>query len=237
MRVPRSRGTAAGAAALLLFAAALAWLPACAAESTVSVPPPALDDPLAPGPMQTVVLSGGCFWGVQGVFEHVRGVRRAVAGYSGGDERTATYESVSTGTTGHAESVQINFDPAQVSLGQLLQIFFSVVQDPTQLNRQGPDEGTQYRSEIFYDNPRQQQIAQAYIAQLSQAHVFPRRIVTRVDSLRGFYPAEAYHQDFLVRNPNYPYIVYNDLPKIAALKRLFPVEYVAQPVLTRVAAR
>jgi peptide-methionine (S)-S-oxide reductase len=168
---------------------------------------------------------------VQGVFEHVRGVRRVVAGYAGGAKSTAEYETVSSGITGHAESVQISFDPAQISFGEILQVFFSVVHDPTQLNRQGPDTGTQYRSEIFYSDATQKQIADAYIAQLSQAQVFPRPIVTRVDGLTGFYPAEDYHQDFLTHHPNYPYIVYNDLPKIENFKRLFPAYYVGQPVL------
>jgi peptide-methionine (S)-S-oxide reductase len=218
------------AALLLLTGMAAAWH-VHAAEKGVVLAPPALDNPKVAGAAQSIVLSGGCFWGVQGVYEHVLGVRRVVSGYSGGIKSTAQYSTVSSGSTGHAESVQISFDPAQVSLGEILQVFFSVVQDPTQLNRQGPDSGTQYRSEIFYSDARQKQIAEAYIAQLSQAHAFARPIVTRVDALTGFYPAEGYHQDYLTLHPNEPYIVYNDLPKVQNLKRLFPASYVGQPVL------
>lgn len=225
------RPIASVAAALLLLTGVSAAWHAHSADGAVVIAAPVLDNPKAAGAEQTIVLSGGCFWGVQGVFEHVRGVRRAVAGYAGGARSTAQYETVSTGTTGHAESVQVSFDPAQVSLGEILQVFFSVVQDPTQLNRQGPDTGTQYRSEIFYSDAHQKQIAEAYIAQLNQAHVFPRPIVTRVDAMTGFYPAEDYHQDYLTHHPNQPYIVYNDLPKVENLKRLFPAYYVGQPVL------
>jgi peptide-methionine (S)-S-oxide reductase len=178
------------------------------------------------------VLSGGCFWGVQGVFEHVKGVTRVLAGYSGGAKNTADYETVSTGTTGHAESVQITYDPHQISYGKILQIFFSVVLDPTMKNAQGPDEGTQYRSELFVATPEQQKTASAYIAQLNAAHAFQAPIATRVDPLRGFYPAEAYHQDFLETHPDYPYIVYNDMPKVEALKAIFPSEYSAQARLS-----
>ena len=181
--------------------------------------------------LQTAVLAGGCFWGTQGVFEHVKGVHKVVAGYAGGERSTAQYGTVSTGSTGHAESIQITFDPTVVSYADLLQIFFSVAHDPTELNRQGPDSGTQYRSEIFFADEAQQKAALAYIAQLNQAHVFRRPIATRVDPLTGFYPAESYHQDFLVRNPSYPYIVINDLPKVANLKREFPQRYVDEPVL------
>jgi len=218
-------------AALLLLAAV--WVPwhAHAGDGAATIAAPAVDNPKAAGPAQTLVLSGGCFWGVQGVYEHVRGVRRVVAGYAGGGLNTAHYDAVGTGRTGHAESVQISFDPAQVSVGELLQVFFSVVQDPTQLNRQGPDSGTQYRSEIWYSNDTQKHIAEAYIAQLNQSHAFRAPIVTRVDALPGFFPAEEYHQDFLVHNPRYPYIVYNDLPKIENFKRLFPAYYVQQPIL------
>jgi peptide-methionine (S)-S-oxide reductase len=225
------RVIAALIAALLLGAGLLLASQPQAAESAAQIAPPALDNPKAPGPPQTAVLSGGCFWGVQGVFEHVRGVQRVVAGYAGGAKNNAHYDLVGTGTTGHAESVQISFDPARVSYGEILQVFFSVAHDPTQLNRQGPDSGTQYRSEIFYSDAMQKQIAEAYIAQLTQAHAFPRPIVTRVDGLPGFYPAEDYHQDFLIHNPHYPYIVYNDLPKIENLKRLLPADYVGQPVM------
>jgi len=219
------------AAALLLGAGMLASWHAPAAEQAAIIAIPAIDSPKSAGPAQTAVLSGGCFWGVQGVFEHVRGVSRVVSGYAGGARNTAEYGNVSTGSTGHAESVQISFDPAQISYGEILRVFFSVAHDPTQLNRQGPDVGSQYRSEIFYSTPEQKRIAEAYIAQLEQAHTFARPIVTRVDSLPGFYPAEEYHQDFLVHNPTYPYIVFNDLPKIENLKRVLPDYYVGRPVL------
>jgi peptide-methionine (S)-S-oxide reductase len=204
-----------------------------AAERATAVPTPGVDNSLAPGPLQTAVLSGGCFWGTQGVFEHVKGVRQVLAGYSGGAATTASYASVSTGNTGHAESIRVIFDPAVVSYGEILRVFFSVAHDPTQLNRQGPDEGTQYRSSIFFGDPTQQKIATAYIAQLDQAHVFARPVVTRVDALKGFYPAEGYHQDYLYHNPTQPYIVYNDLPKIENLKKVFPDVYQVKPVLTR----
>ncbi|MGO9594586.1 MAG: peptide-methionine (S)-S-oxide reductase MsrA [Steroidobacteraceae bacterium] len=206
-----------------------------ASERPASVTAGISDKPTWPGSLQTAVLAGGCFWGTQGVFEHVKGVRQVLAGYSGGEKATADYETVSTGTTGHAESIQVTFDPAVVSYADILQVFFSVAHDPTELNRQGPDTGTQYRSEIFFADDSQQKIALAYIAQLEQAHIFGHRIVTRVDPLKGFYPAEAYHQDFLVRNPRYPYIVYNDLPKIANLKRELPQMYIDEPVLVAAA--
>src|ERR1700674_3312725 len=193
------------------------------------------DNPTGPGTVQTAVLAGGCFWGTQGVFEHVKGVRQVLAGYSGGERATAAYGTVSTGTTGHAESIQITFDPAVVSYADILQIFFSVAHDPTELNRQSRDNGTQYPSEIVFADETQQKTALPYIAQLDQAHVSAHRIVTRVDPLKVFYPAEAYHQDFLVRNPRYPYIVFNDLPKIANLKREFPQIYVEQPALVAAA--
>jgi peptide-methionine (S)-S-oxide reductase len=216
----------------LLAVVGIAWqLASCAAEAPVIVPPPAMDNPKQPGALQTAVLSGGCFWGVQGVYEHVKGVRKVVSGYAGGDRSTAQYETVGTGTTGHAESVQITFDPAKVSYGELLRIFFSVAHDPTQLNRQGPDTGSQYRSAIVYSDDTQKNIAAAYIAQLNQAGTFHRPIVTRVDRLKGFYPAEGYHQDYLALNPSNPYIAYNDLPKIENLKRLFPDYYSDRPVL------
>jgi peptide-methionine (S)-S-oxide reductase len=215
--------------------ATLIALSACAplygASESAPVAAPVIDNPKAPGPMQTAVISAGCFWGVQGVFEHVRGVQRAVSGYSGGSKRTAEYETVSSGTTGHAESVMITFDPAQISYGQILQIAFSVVHDPTELNRQGPDVGTQYRSAIFYADPEQRRIAESYIAQLDRAHAFSRPIVTQVTPLEGFFPAEGYHQDYLVHHPSAPYIAYNDLPKVENFKREFPELYTAQPVL------
>jgi len=196
-----------------------------------------LDNPKQAGPLQTAVLSGGCFWGVQGVFEHVKGVQKVVSGYAGGERSTARYEDVGTGTTGHAESVQITFDPAKVSYGELLQVFFSVAHDPTQANRQGPDVGSQYRSMISYSDDTQKNIASAYIAQLGKTGVFSRPIATKVDHLKGFYPAEEYHQDFLALNPSNPYIAYNDLPKIANLKRLFPDYYSDRPVLLAQANR
>jgi peptide-methionine (S)-S-oxide reductase len=210
----------------------LAWhSPLLGAEAPVIIAPPAVDNPKGAGPAQTAVLAGGCFWGVQGVFEHVRGVQKVVAGYAGGERSTAQYETVSSGSTGHAESVKITFDPAAISYGQILQIAFSVVHDPTQLDRQGPDTGSQYRSAIFYADDNQKHIAQAYISQLDQAHVFPRPIVTRVDPLKGFYAAEAYHQDYLIHNPTQPYIAYYDIPKIENFRRTFPELYSGQPVL------
>jgi peptide-methionine (S)-S-oxide reductase len=219
---------AAGAVGVVLWRS-----PMLAAEQGVVLPPPAIDNPKAAGALQTAVLSGGCFWGVQGVYEHVRGVQRVIAGYAGGERGTARYETVSSGDTGHAESVKITFDPAAISYGQILQIAFSVVHDPTQLNRQGPDVGTQYRSAIFYANDSQKHIADEYIAQLQDAHVFPRPIVTRVDALHGFYPAEDYHQDYLIHNPTQPYIAINDMPKIENFKKTFPDLYRGQPVLAQ----
>src|SRR4051812_13892150 len=212
--------------AALFTAAALTALalPAGAADLDKPIPAPA-QDPANSAATETAVLAGGCFWGQQGLFEHVKGVTKKVAGYSGGLKSTATYEQVTTETTGHAESVQITFDPKQVSFGRLLQIYFSVAHDPTQLNAQGPDSGTSYRSEIFAVTPQQQKTAQAYIAQLQAAHVFAAPIVTKVEPLTGFFRAEDDHQDFLVRNPTYPYIVFNDLPKIAAFKAVWPQYY------------
>jgi peptide-methionine (S)-S-oxide reductase len=219
-----------GAAAL---AAVALLVPARAAEDMHVVPAPALDMKPSATP-QTAVLSGGCFWGVQGVFEHVKGVTRVLAGYSGGAKSTADYETVSGGSTGHAESVQITYDPQKISYGKILQIFFSVALDPTMKDAQGPDSGTQYRSEIFFASPEQQKVAAAYIAQLDAAHTYGAPIATRVDKLTGFYPAEAYHQDFLETHPDYPYIVYNDMPKVAALKTLFPDLYTREPHLSGV---
>ena len=219
---------AAGAA----FSGVMLWhSPLFGAEAPVIIAPPAVDNPKAAGPTQTAVLAGGCFWGVQGVFEHVRGVKKVVAGYAGGDRSTAQYETVSSGGTGHAESVKITFDPAAISYGQILQIAFSVVHDPTQLNRQGPDVGTQYRSAIFYADDNQKRIAQAYISQLDQAHAFARPIATRVDPLTGFYAAEDYHQDYLIHNPTQPYIAIYDIPKIENFRRTFPELYSGSPVL------
>lgn len=193
------------------------------AQSRSNFPDPVMTLPASSTQgIQKAVLSGGCFWGVQGVFERVKGVKNAVAGYAGGDKSTAQYEMVSTGTTGHAESVEITYDPAQVTYGQLLKIYFSVVTDPTELNRQGPDTGTQYRSAIFYMNDEQKRVAEAYIDQLNAAKVFSRKIVTQVVPYKGFYPAEDYHQHFLDKHPTYPYIAINDMPKVAALKKSYP---------------
>ncbi len=174
---------------------------------------------------QTAVLAGGCFWGVEAVYEHMRGVRSVMSGYAGGDASTATYEKTSTGRTGHAESVEIKFDPKEVTYGDILRVFFSVAHDPTQLNRQGPDTGTQYRSAIFYANDAQRDLAKSYIAELNKSGKFSRAIVTRVDPLKAFYPAEKYHQDYIAKNPRSPYVVVNDLPKIRELKRLYPEYY------------
>src|SRR6202050_4820488 len=215
-----------------IAAGAILWhAPLFGAEAPVIISPPVIDSPKSAGPAQTAVLSGGCFWGVQGVFEHVRGVKNVIAGYAGGERSTARYETVSSGDTGHAESVKITFDPAAISYGQILQIAFSVVHDPTQLNRQGPDVGTQYRSAIFYVDAGQKRIAEAYISQLDSSHVFPRAIVTRVDPLKGFYPAEDYHQDYLIHNPGVPYIAMYDIPKVENFNRLFPELYSGRPVL------
>jgi len=200
-----------------------------------SIPAAEVDTPAAEatGP-QVAVLAGGCFWGLQGMFEHVRGVTRVVAGYSGGEKATAHYEMVGTERTGHAESVEITFDPKQISYGQLLRLFFSVAHDPTELNRQGPDSGPSYRSEIFFGSPTQERVARAYVEQLSKSRVFGSTIVTRIEALKAFYPAEDYHQDYLIQNPHQPYIVVNDLPKIDALKRVYPELYRPTPVaLTR----
>jgi peptide-methionine (S)-S-oxide reductase len=224
------------AALLLGVGLALDGFPS-AAESARSILPPALDEPANPqATSEVAVLAGGCFWGVQGVFQHVEGVTGAVSGYAGGSADTAHYEIVGSGTTGHAESVRVTFDPRRISYGHILQIYFSVAHDPTELNRQGPDTGSQYRSAIFPTNPQQTRIAEAYIAQLDQARVFAAPIVTKIESGRSFYPAEDYHQDFLTRNPRYPYIVINDLPKIENLKQLFPDMYRATPVLVAAAA-
>jgi len=208
-----------------------ATLFAQAAEPAVSIPAPKVDAVAPAGEgTQTIVLAGGCFWGVQGVFEHVKGVIQAVSGYSGGKKETAHYEMVGTEQTGHAESVQVTYDPKQISYGKILQIYFSVAHNPTELNYQGPDSGPSYRSAIFYANDEQKRVAQTYIAQLDQAHAFNAAIVTKLEPLTGFYPAEGYHQDFLVLHPTYPYIVFNDLPKVENLKRLFPDYYRETPV-------
>src|SRR5882757_5329287 len=211
----------AGAVALLALAAGLS-VNRSSAEEARAVPAPAVDEAAASGTAsETAVLAGGCFWGVQGVFQHVKGVTNAVSGYAGGEAGTAQYETVGSGRTGHAESVQVTYDPRQISYGRLLEIFFSVVHDPTQLNRQGPDFGSQYRSAIFPKNPEQAGVARTYIDQLNQARVFNAAIVTKIEPDREFYPAEEYHQDFMMKHPTHPYIVYHDIPKIRDLKRLF----------------
>ena len=200
-----------------------------AATAAVKIPDPAVDAPLASAKgQQRMVVAGGCFWGIQAVFQHVKGVKRATSGYSGGMANTAHYEMVSSGKTGHAESVEVVFDPSRITYGQLLKVFFSVAHDPTQLNRQGPDTGTQYRSVIFYSDSDQQRIAQAYIDQLNQARAFPVPIVTQVVPLTAFYAAEDYHQDYVTQHPDQPYIVVNDLPKVANLRKEFPNLYVAR---------
>jgi peptide-methionine (S)-S-oxide reductase len=223
--------TWAGVLGVAALCAADITCTASSADKPRVVPAPALDASPGSATSEVAVLAGGCFWGVQGVYQHVKGVTGAVSGYAGGPKDSAHYEVVGTGTTGHAESVQITFDPRVVSYGRLLQIFFSVAHDPTQLNRQGPDFGTQYRSAIFPTSAEQARIAQAYISQLDQGHAFDAAVVTRIEPDKSFYPAEAYHQDFLVQHPTYPYIVINDMPKVEGLKRLFPDAYRAAPVL------
>ena len=229
-RSPFRRLSLCAAAVGALAITAFAVVPLRAAEDAVIIPAPAADVPVSDG-TQTVVVAGGCFWGVQGVFQHTAGVVNAVSGYAGGSKSTADYNVVSTGTTGHAESVQIKYDPKKISYGKILQIFFSVVHDPTQLNRQGPDSGSQYRSAIFTTSDEQKKVTDAYIAQLDAAKVYRKPIVTKVGPLEGFYPAEAYHQDYLTQHPANSYIVYNDLPKIRELQRLFLDLYRADPVL------
>ena len=220
----------------LFAAAALAGAALYSARSTAEsvhlTPVAAVDE--APGSAsgkETIVLAGGCFWGVQGVFQHVKGVVNAVSGYAGGEKSAAEYETVSTGSTGHAESVRVTYDPSQITLGQLLRVYFSVAHDPTELNHQGPDSGTQYRSAIFPQNAEQARIAKAYIAQINQARVYGAALVTKIEPGREFFPAEGYHQDYLTLHPNQPYIVYNDLPKVAALKATLPDLYRDAPVL------
>ena len=207
---------------LTLAASVLAMACSAGATGASAFPDPAQDVKAAGAGTETAVLAGGCFWGVEGVFERLNGVSDVVSGYAGGSKSTASYTIVSTGTTGHAESVKITYDPATITYGQLLKVFFAVAHDPTELNRQGPDEGTQYRSSIFYGNDDQKAIADAYIQQLNSAHVFKRPIVTTVVPLKGFYAAEDYHQNFIAHNPDYPYVVVNDLPKLRALKAEFP---------------
>jgi peptide-methionine (S)-S-oxide reductase len=217
--------------ALCLGTVSMLNLSHSSAEEVHELPAPAADTAGQQQTSEVAVLAGGCFWGVQGVFQHVTGVSNAVSGYAGGEKSTAQYEVVGSGSTGHAEAVQVTFDPSKISYGRILQIYFSVAHDPTQLNRQGPDRGTQYRSAIFPTSDEQARVAKAYIAQLNQTRIFPAAIVTKIEPGKTFYAAEGYHQDFLTRNPTYPYIVINDLPKVDALKRLFPDRYRMDPVL------
>jgi peptide-methionine (S)-S-oxide reductase len=225
-----SRLSLCAAAIGALAIAAFNVVPSFASEDAVVIPAPAMDAQPSDA-VQTAVLSGGCFWGVQGVFQHTAGVVSAVSGYAGGNKATAQYEIVSTGTTGHAESVQVKYDPKKISYGKLLQIFFSVAHNPTELNRQGPDSGTQYRSAIFTTSDEQKKVADAYIAQLNAAKVFGKPIVTKVGPLQGFYAAEGYHQDYLTLHPSQPYIAYNDIPKVENLKKLFAENYTEKPTL------
>jgi peptide-methionine (S)-S-oxide reductase len=225
-------------AVLLSMIGALWFAPARAAEPATVIPAPAVDEAVpASQNLETVVLAGGCFWGVQAVFQHTNGVIQATSGYSGGSKETAEYEVVGGGRTGHAESVEVKFDPHQISFGKILQIYFSVAHDPTQLNRQGPDVGTQYRSAIFYANPEQQRVAQSYVDQLTNAGAFKAPIVTKITPLTGFYTAENYHQDYATLHPSNPYIAYNDLPKVENLKRIFADFYRDKPVLVMASSR
>jgi peptide-methionine (S)-S-oxide reductase len=222
-------------AAALLLAAGLAWQGTpSAAETAHQVPPPVVDETPA-ATSEVAVLAGGCFWGVQGVFQHVEGVTSAVSGYAGGAADTAHYAMISSGTTGHAEAVRVTYDPHRITYGRLLQIYFSVAHDPTELNRQGPDSGPQYRSAIFPQNAEQARIAASYVDQLNQAKIFMTPVVTTIEPGKPFYPAEAYHQDYLTLHPTQPYIAINDLPKVAALKTMFPDRYRDAPVLVAAA--
>jgi peptide-methionine (S)-S-oxide reductase len=216
----------------VLFATALAFSPLAAlAESAVTIPPPAAEAPAQSGGLETAVLAGGCFWGIQAVYQHVKGVTNAVSGYAGGAQKDATYDVVSSGRTSHAESVRVTFNPREVSYGKILQIYFAVAHDPTQLNRQGPDSGPQYRSEIFPQNETQQKVAQDYIAQLDKTGVYKRPIVTKTNTMKvPFYAAEGYHQDYATKHPYQPYIVINDAPKVENLKKTFPDVWRDQPV-------
>ena len=229
LSTPRRTALFAG---LLVALAAAAFAPRVtrAGESAVKIAPPAVDTTTGASGTQTAVFAGGCFWGVQGVFQRVNGVVQAVSGYSGGAKETAQYEMVGSGLTGHAEAVKITYDPKKVSYGTLLQIYFSVAHDPTQLNRQEPDSGPQYRSAVFYADAAQKETTEKYIAQLDAAKSYPRKIVTQVVPLTAFYAAEAYHQDYLLNHPSQPYIVFNDLPKVGHLKELFPSAYRDEPV-------
>lgn len=219
-------------ATLMLAASTLtASVFAAQAQEGLTIPAPAVSEAPSNDALETAVLAGGCFWGVQGVYQHTEGVKNAVSGYAGGEKKTAIYEVVGSGMTGHAEAVKITYDPKKISYGKLLQIYFSVAHDPTQLNRQGPDRGTQYRSAIFPQNDEQAKVAKAYIAQLNEARVYKAAIVTKIEPGKEFFPAEGYHQDYLTLHPTQPYIVFNDLPKIKNLERLFPDIYRAKPAL------
>ncbi len=237
----RLRGTAGTVAGwlggLALAAGALHLSSTAAAEAAVKIPAPAADETSNANATQTAIFAGGCFWGVQGVFQRVNGVVQAVSGYAGGKKETAQYEMVGSGLTGHAESVKITYDPKKVSYGTLLQIYFSVAHDPTQLNRQDPDRGPQYRSAVFYTDPAQKQTTERYIAQLDAAKVYPSKIVTQVVPLTEFYAAEGYHQDYLTLHPESGYIARFDLPKIAYLKSMFPQQYRAEPALVTARAQ
>ncbi len=213
----------------LLIALALLAAPTAAAERMILAPAPAVDAPLARAPLQKAVFAGGCFWGVEAVFERVKGVTAAVSGYAGGARATAIYEVVGSGLTGHAEAVEVTYDPAQVSYGTLLRVFFSVAHDPTQLNRQGPDQGPQYRTALFPRGPEQERIARAYVAQLEQAGVWRPKIVTTFEGAKPFYAAEGYHQNYLRAHPTQPYIVWNDIPKVEGFRRLFPALWSDRP--------
>jgi peptide-methionine (S)-S-oxide reductase len=226
----------AAMAGMALTIAGFGTSAAYAAEEAFVIPPPAMDETGGSG-LEKAVFAGGCFWGVQGVFQHVKGVSNAVSGYAGGAAETASYKMIGTGTTGHAEAVEITYDPQQVTYGELLHVFFSVAHNPTQLNYQGPDHGTQYRSAIFPVDSEQEKVAAAYIAQLDQAKVYPEKIVTTLEGAQPFYAAEDYHQDFLTLNPTYPYIVYYDLPKLENLKRIFPEFYREKPALVSEAVK
>ena len=223
----------------LLFAAALTFAPfAAQAEPAATIPPPAAEAPAQTTGLETAVLAGGCFWGIQAVYQHVKGVTNAVSGYAGGTQKDAFYETVSSGRTGHAESVKVTFDPRQVSYGKILQVYFSVAHDPTQLDRQGPDSGTQYRSEIFPQSEAQLKTAKDYIAQLDAAHAFKRPIVTKTGTMKSaFFAAEAYHQDYAIKHPYQPYIAFNDAPKVENLKKIFADNWREKPVLVREAEK
>ena len=231
----RTLSTALTGAVLLTVAVGLTVFRSHAEEAH-EIPAPAIDTPVeSAASSEVAILAGGCFWGVQGVFQHVKGVTNAVSGYAGGTKATADYHKVSSGTTSHAEAVKVTYDPRQISYGRILQIYFSVAHDPTQLNRQGPDSGPQYRSAIFPTGPEQSRVATAYIAQLDKAHAYHSPIVTKIEQGQEFYPAEDYHQDFMTRNPTHPYIVYNDQPKIEDLQHIFADRYRKEPVLVAAA--